>query len=73
MTETITLSDEQRALLRAVATAMGLSGEELTAPRYAVRSPAHARGYLQAFVDKAGDVDVLLAYFLLSMLVSRES
>ena len=68
MTETITLSDEQRTLLRAVATAMGLSGEGLTAPRYAV-----ARGHLQAFVDKAGDVDVLLAYFLPSMLVSRES
>lgn len=73
MTETIALSDEQRALLHAVAAAMGLSGEELTAPRYAIRSPAHARGYLQAFVDKAGDVDVLLAYFLLSMLVSRET
>lgn len=73
MTGTIMFSDEQRALLRDVAAAMGLSGEELTAPRYAVRSPAHARGYLQAFVDTASDVDVLLAYFLLSMLVSRES
>ena len=73
MTETVTLSDEQRMLLRDVAAAMGLSCDELAAPRYAVRNPAYARGYIQAFVDKAGGVDVLLAFFLLSMLVSREA
>lgn len=73
MTGKISLSDEHRQLLLDIANAIGATSDELTSAKFENRNPAHARGYLEGFLDNASDEKVLLAYFLISLVTAKFS
>lgn len=67
----IRLSDQQRSMILDIAKAIGTTSDELTAARYETRSPAHAREYLEGFLENSSDEKMLLAYFVLSMITAK--
>ncbi len=73
MAESISLPDEHRRLLLDIAAAIGATSDELSAAKYESRSPEHARGYLEGFLENASDEKILLAYFLISLVMTKSS
>ncbi len=67
----IRLSDQHRRMILDIAEAIGTTSDELTASKYETRNPAHARGYLEGFLENASDEKILLAYFVLSLITAK--
>ena len=71
MSVKISLSGQQRRMILDIAEAIGTTSDELTAAKYDTRSPEHARGYLEGFLENASDEKILLAYFVLSLITAK--
>ena len=72
MTEIERLSGDQRKLLLNVSVAMGRTADEVLVEEYEETTPDHARGFLECFCQTAPEDKVLLTYFIVRMLLTKE-
>ena len=72
MSEIFELSGEQRKLLLDLSVAMGTTSDVIQAEEMDRTTPEHARGFLECFCRSGRDDTVLLTYFVVRMLLTKE-
>ena len=67
-----TLTDKDRRFLLDFSCMVSATSDQIESLRFERITPEYARGYLECFSKKSNNREVLLAYFILSLLTAKE-
>lgn len=71
MPENNSITDKDRRFILDFSIMIGATSDQIESLRFEKTTPDYARGYLESFCVNGSDKNVLIAYFLLSLLTAK--